>query len=449
MEGIEELAGNIELIGLQQPIRVRKAPAGESYIVVSGHRRREAILRILADRPDAFSEGIPCIIEQGESSEAMRELRLIYANASTRVMGSAEISRQAERVEELLYTLKEEGVEFPGRMRDHVAEACRVSKTKLARLHAIRNNLDPALLGFFDRGELNESAAYELSRLPAEIQETVGELMTTGKRTRMPVASVVEEVNKNLKEFQAKQPCRSHAGAPDCHWKTEKIVKSVFSPYEWQTCEPGRCCRDCYHGKDCSAACPECKDRRKLEKEVEKEKEAEREKDRQVRQDMRRKIYRKTAARLLPLIEAAGLADDDELPSPYTWGRGTKVSKVRAYAAGDFGDAYFNDDEGVTPSTASEVKSWAETLGCSADYLLGLSETPQPQPVSEADTAAKWRTGVPEAEGTYAVRSGAAAEEGPQWADYRFLNWSGEEWTSRNGAPVRDHVYRWLKLPEV
>lgn len=38
--------------------------------------------------------------------------------------------------------LKEEGVEFPGRMRDHVAEACKVSKSKIARLKVIREGLD-------------------------------------------------------------------------------------------------------------------------------------------------------------------------------------------------------------------------------------------------------------------------------------------------------------------
>lgn len=47
----------------------------------------------------------------------MAELQLIMANATTRDLTNAEISRQAARVEILLYQLKEEGQEFPGRMR--------------------------------------------------------------------------------------------------------------------------------------------------------------------------------------------------------------------------------------------------------------------------------------------------------------------------------------------
>ena len=170
LEGLDELAGNIELIGLQQPLRVRPGE-GDRYIVVSGHRRRAAILMIRDGGSEMFRDGVPCIVDRGEESPAMRELRLIYANASTRVMGPAEISKQAERTEMLLYQLKEEGIiEFPGRMRDHVAEACRISKTKLARLHAIRHNLVPELLEEFDAGNLNESVAYRMSQEKPELQ---------------------------------------------------------------------------------------------------------------------------------------------------------------------------------------------------------------------------------------------------------------------------------------
>ena len=117
LDGLDELAGNIELIGLQQPLRVRPGEDGR-FIVVSGHRRRAAILMIRDGGSEMFRDGVPCIVDRGEESPAMRELRLIYANASTRVMGPAEISKQAERTEMLLYQLKEEGIiEFGPRGR--------------------------------------------------------------------------------------------------------------------------------------------------------------------------------------------------------------------------------------------------------------------------------------------------------------------------------------------
>ena len=59
LEGMEELAGNIELIGLQQPIRVRPGEDGH-YIIVSGHRRRAAILLIRDGGSDQFKDGVAC-----------------------------------------------------------------------------------------------------------------------------------------------------------------------------------------------------------------------------------------------------------------------------------------------------------------------------------------------------------------------------------------------------
>lgn len=169
LEGLDELAGNIELVGLQQPLRVRPGP-GDHVTVVSGHRRRAACLLIRDGGSDMFARGVPCIVERGDVSREMQELRLIYANSSTRVMSSAELSKQAERVEELLYKLKEQGVVFPGRMRDHVAQAVNASKTKLARLHAIRANLKPSLLAEFDAGRINEAVAYRISQEDSTVQ---------------------------------------------------------------------------------------------------------------------------------------------------------------------------------------------------------------------------------------------------------------------------------------
>lgn len=171
LDGLDELAGNIELIGLQQPLRVR--PEGERYVIVSGHRRRAACVLIRDGGSDQFARGVPCIVDYGEASPAMRELNLIYANASTRVLTAAELSKQAERVTELLYQLKEQGVAFPGRMREHVAAACRVSESKLARLAAIRKNLIDGYRLAFDTGRLNEGNAYRLSQESQAVQREI------------------------------------------------------------------------------------------------------------------------------------------------------------------------------------------------------------------------------------------------------------------------------------
>ena len=187
LAGINELADSIALIGLQQPLLVRTGTEAGRYTIVSGHRRLAAI-QLLQDGNDdsahLFDLGVPCIVELGsvqiipgsDLDKALQELQLIYANSANRVLSAAEISKQAERIEALLLQLKEQGYSLPGRMRDHVAKICQVSKSKIARLHAIRENLQPELLERFDRGELNESVAYRISQETNAVQSSLAKV---------------------------------------------------------------------------------------------------------------------------------------------------------------------------------------------------------------------------------------------------------------------------------
>lgn len=133
---IDELADNIQMCGLQQPIRVRAGEGGR-FTIVSGHRRRAALAQLVDNGLDQFRR-VPCIRETDDASPALQELRLIFANSSTRKLTSAEISEQSKRVEALFYQLKEEGYEFPeGRMRDAVAAACNTKGSQIARVRVI------------------------------------------------------------------------------------------------------------------------------------------------------------------------------------------------------------------------------------------------------------------------------------------------------------------------
>ena len=445
LEGIDELASSIELLGLQQPLRVRPGEGG-TFIIVSGHRRRAAILLIRDGGSKQFEKGVPCIVEYGEASAAMRELRLIFANAQTRVMSPSDTMKQAERVETLLYELKEQGVEFPGRMRDHVAQACQVSKTKIARLHAIRTNLDVRLLAYFNRGEMSEETAYQLQRLPAEIQLAAADQLSVGKRKKLPTAETVAAVNKNLEGYQKELSCRCHAGGPDCHWKNEKILRSVFAPYSWQVCDAGRCCRDCYHAGSCSGCCPEQKARQKLDKDCAKEKQAEQKKAEEERQHAYKRSLRITAKRLLPVIDASGLPDDHTFPGKHEWHK-IPISTIRSWAADDFGDAHFYDSQ-LLPTRTDLLQQWADDLHCTTDRLLGRAE--DPQPVSDSDTAPGWQTGTPEKTGMYVIIFGITEQENQSTRSIMIAAWDNERFASpRTNVPITGTVYRWVKLPEV
>lgn len=164
MSDLEELASSIELAGLLHPVIVKPAEGGR-YVILDGERRFRA-LGILG------RETVPAIVRQ-PLNDVFEELMLIEANRTQRRMTAGELSRQAERYTQLLASLRDAGVEIPGRLRDRVAEAMQVSASKLGRLQAIREHASPSVLAAFDAGELRESVAYELQRLDPDVQDKI------------------------------------------------------------------------------------------------------------------------------------------------------------------------------------------------------------------------------------------------------------------------------------
>lgn len=170
---IEQLADNIQTVGLLQPLRLRPGAAGR-YVVSSGHRRRLALRRLVQDGDERFRR-VPCIVDRDGASPALQELRLLYGNANNRAKTSADLAQEARRVEALLVRLKDEGFQFRGRTRTMVARLLQVSETRVANAQAIQRGLaEPELIDAWKGGELPESLALRLARLdPTEQSDFV------------------------------------------------------------------------------------------------------------------------------------------------------------------------------------------------------------------------------------------------------------------------------------
>ena len=380
LSNVDELAANIELFGLQQPIRVRSSPGQKGrVIIVSGHRRRAAIQKLVDGGRDDLRQ-IACIRERTAGSAALQELRLIYANSDTRRLTSAEISKQAERVEALLYQLKEEGYDFPGRMRDHVAEACKVSKTKLARLKVIRDNLDGVWRPGYEKGELAESTAYTLAQMPAGDQKCIFQGI---KRKNTQIRWVYEGDVKRYGEKLAKVDqltCKRGAqkGFP-CSNKGRKREQVVFqSAYGETPC--AKCCDKCADLAKCKNACPMLAEKIKklrasAKEQRRQEKAAQEERDRPMISEIKKYWSRFGQARNgagktvkecykamgrywsqgdeQKVVEMEGLAGKFSKDTPLPYGYGCQLFEVQKYVR------------------------LADLLGCSLDYLLCRTDSPQ------------------------------------------------------------------------
>ena len=455
LSDIPLLADNISLCGLQQPIRVRQQENGR-YKIVSGHRRRAAMEMLVADGYDQWKEA-PCIVEQDSASPTLQQLRLIYANANTRKMSSAELSEQALQVEKLLYQLKEEGYDFPGRMRDHVAEAVCASKTKLARLKVIRENLAKCWLPLWKRSNLSESTAYELAQLSEDCQQLIYDSRKSDDDRRYMHASTVDCYAERFQRIE-KLKCKKTKNHP-CENRERKFKKAVeIDRYTYFHCSS--CCSNCSMLTSCRYACPKLADLVKKLRAENKEKRqankiAQEKKDKPTIEFIQDVYSRIGAARAAAQVSARalfnaqgkfcsekGMNELEELEA------GT--AKVTTSTELPFGHSF-------NVSMAEKLIKVGDVLNCSIDYLLGRTEQMElaPDPGKESQQSASnsgttWQTGEPKAEGQYILLLGFGR------SSYRTVeNW---EWDERHGwhdgsqlldLEVNDgKVLGWIPMPK-
>ena len=409
---LKPLADSIAMDGLQQyPLVTPHPDQPGKYLLLSGHRRCAAIRMLVDegawdvighspnDRPGGASAAlVPCTVRRYESP-AMAELQLILANSTARVLTNAEIAKQAERMELLLYQLREEGYEFPGRMRDQVAAACKVSAPKLARLKVIREKLKaPEFLLLFETDKLPEQTAYALARLPEDLQQRLALISTD-----IP-GNVADMLLKKCGDGWRWEPEMQCPDGKTCKRGDSFLRHDLEHPYEM--CGGRTCCLECPRAQNEYAPCDRmCSKAQAVRKEKRDSQKAEAEAK---AQELTRQYQRETQAnarRVLRAIEAAGLPDDTRISWEYH--DQYSVGQVREYAEGHFPEdkRWFGAE--LSRSRLGVPAQTAKVLGCSTDYLLGVTDglgraeplpvpppEPAPAPGGGAEISAMDRAGL-------------------------------------------------------
>ena len=436
LRDVDGLADAIALEGLQQPLVVTPCPgkAGK-YRIISGHRRRAAIEKLVKDKahPREDLRPVPCLVRI-YASQAMAELQLILANSTARVLTNAEISRQAERMEILLYQLKEEGYQFPGRMRDQVAAACKVSAPKLARLKVIREKLKaPELVLLFEKDKLSEQAAYALARLPEDFQARIARIM--GAKAADIGGGKAENILKLYGEGWRWEPDLQCPDGKTCH-RGDTFLRHDLESYD--VCGGQKCCLKCARAKDSCYACDRmCSKAKEARKETRDEAKAQA----NARARKAAKGYQATtqarAQRLLRAIDAAGLPDESKFAWRYYW-KPIRVSDLRRWAAGQFSEEedLWTSAE-LDPERIESPVALAQLFGCTTDYLLGLTDDFRPAAAPAGDQAPEPQ---PEAPAPLPEPPAMEADEPP------VEGWVPLVWLDGRKPPQKDRQLAAVKL---
>lgn len=200
---LAELMESIRANGLLEPPTVVAAGEGK-YRLISGHSRMEAVRLLASSRDEGEAKRFAAVLCRvlPDMTPEQEECAVIEANRQ-RLKSPALLAQEAERLTAMYIRRREAGEELPGRIRDRVAEAMQVNKTKLANLSAIKRGLKvPGVVRKWEAGDIPEAAALEIARMDDETQYRLLDWVINNHRS-YTIKDVQEFVKAKAKDEQA------------------------------------------------------------------------------------------------------------------------------------------------------------------------------------------------------------------------------------------------------
>lgn len=443
-----KLMDSIEDAGLLEPVSAYPMGDGK-YMLVSGHNRREAYRRLRAERDDGSFcwDKMPCVIAEAPDSAAKERIILVEANRQ-RVKSPKILTMEMETIGDAYYELVQTGQKPPGRKRDWIAKQMDITSARVGRLAKISKGLAPCYKPLWDAGDLPEDTADALAGLPQSVQERIKRVCP--KKT--PTANAIRAMGERLKGYFA-PAFRCPDGCPCAH--QDKFFRHDLICDGWERCGGGKCCVECSkggahrpdsYGAACAEMCAKARaiyEKAKAEQKDNKEREATKARSKAVQKAMA------DAARIVRAADAVGLDDDTKLESAYS--SLTKVGVLRKISQGDIPEDMSNYGlSEIIPYRTKDLTNMAQTLHCSTDYLLGLTDQLRPASAEPGQMVlAAWMPGglTPPEE----CEVVADVDPGDGGKPVRcFLRWLGGAWMFKNlDKKIGMTVIRWLRLPEV
>lgn len=240
VEQVEELAGDILMYGLKQNLELVYAPCemGE-YRIVAGERRWEALKYLVSKGYKEFELATSKLTTPQDDDE--EQVEIIIANAY-RTKTTSDMIEEETRLKASLERMKAAGKKIKGydlqsgRLRDVISSMLHVSKTKIAQIEAVNNNLIPEWKEELKGERLTFSAAYELSGMTADEQrEALGKFTETGELT-----------HKDVKDMKAEKAAGQQVSESDTETEIGTNPPEVRAGDDYETPHPEGITSICY-----------------------------------------------------------------------------------------------------------------------------------------------------------------------------------------------------------
>lgn len=240
VEQIEELAGDILMYGLKQNLELVYAPCDKGeYRIVAGERRWEALKYLVSKGYKEFELATSKLTTPQDNDE--EQVEIIIANAY-RTKTTSDMIEEETRLKTSLERMKAAGKKIKGydlqsgRLRDVISSMLHVSKTKIAQIEAVNNNLIPEWKEELKGERLTFSAAYELSGMTADEQrEALGKFTETGELT-----------HKDVKDMKAEKAAGQQVSESDTETEIGMNPPEVRAGDDYETPHPEGITSICY-----------------------------------------------------------------------------------------------------------------------------------------------------------------------------------------------------------
>jgi ParB family chromosome partitioning protein len=237
---IEELAGDILMYGLKQNLEVVFEPNEQGeYRIVAGERRWLALKHLVEQGYKDF-EIATCKLTTPQDEDE-EQVEIIIANAY-RTKSLKDVIEEEQRLKACLERMKMDGKKIKGydlqsgRLRDVIASMLKMSKTKIAQIESVNNNLIPEFREELNNERLTFSAAYELSGMSPEMQqEALGKFTETGELT-----------HKDVKDMKAERAAGQQVSESDTETEIGMNPPEVRAGDEYETPHPEGITSICY-----------------------------------------------------------------------------------------------------------------------------------------------------------------------------------------------------------
>lgn len=236
------------MYGLKQNLELVYAPCDKGeYRIVAGERRWEALKYLVSKGYKEFELATSKLTTPQDNDE--EQVEIIIANAY-RTKTTSDMIEEETRLKASLERMKAAGKKIKGydlqsgRLRDVISSMLHVSKTKIAQIEAVNNNLIPEWKEELKGERLTFSAAYELSGMTADEQrEALGKFTETGELTHKDVKDMKAEKAAGQQVSESDTETENGMNPPEVRagddYETphpEGITSICYSCTEYETC---------------------------------------------------------------------------------------------------------------------------------------------------------------------------------------------------------------------